>query len=245
MKRTALTISSLKRSWKGRAYRELLRGMAVVLNIAILLASSSACADGAADKKLKFFRGTTPQTSAIEFGWPTWEMIREEEPYYPLQRVETVSGTLIVHGYNFYGSQHLLLDDRELADAIVVQPLMAYPERQGKPAIIISKLLREEDFAKHYRDTAVIRIIDMGASPPFISKDYLHISFHSQEILSKEKCFQSHDCRPTPYADAIKKLDTDTYMIFGVSTDEKDSAGNPLPVSYSYSRKNRTVTRIK
>jgi len=240
-----LNISGLKRNWKNRARKKPLWRMAL-LGIVILLSAAPAQADKAADRKLRFFRGTTPQTSAIELGWPVVELTRDEESDYPFQRVKTVAGTLLVRGYNFYGEQQLFLDDKKLTTGIVIEPIIAYPEQEkNKPAVIIYKFLKEEDLAKHQRDTAPIRIIDMGVSPPFISKDYLRIDFPFQKEGKEERCFQSLDCRPTAYADAIKKLDADTYLISGLSPEEKDPAGNPLSVSYRYSRKDGTVTRVK
>lgn len=187
-------------------------------------------------KKMLYCHGNTAETSQIIYVTPTWPYHIREDWDYPLTVVDTVGGVLVARGST--SATGLFLDGKLFIDDYLTITIdEAFSEENGKPEIVIftgEAGLRLPTFPEGRR------IIDFSVSPPFISHDTLDIgglsSLHTRVPHSALKeSFVSSDI-----GIKIRKIDAYTFEFSGPSWDRE-----PVETIYRYTRKDRTVTRIK
>ena len=253
-----LITSGLKKSWKGGIYKCQVNIVATVFaGVAVMFSSTSAFA-----KEEWVFRGDSAfgvlenwRTPTPEYGAMTPEekaigffdassikdsALRARFGTGSLQQVKTSAGMLTAYAYADF-SQILYLKDQTLVKAKNMHLVSACPEKGGLPSIIlIGMRLGDEGYNVDNENFERIYVIDVGVSPPFISKDYLPFLTRTDFSFSKEETAQEK-------MPEFRKLDDDTYIISGQSWEEIEKLGK-LPtasISYRYSRKDGTVTRVE
>jgi hypothetical protein len=156
------------------------------------------------------------------------------------QRVKTVTGMLMIRDKSTVGADDTLwLEKKKLASAQWMTIGQGFPEKNGLPSLFIvnmspipySDVIEDADIGNKY-NYLYMHIVDVGVTPPFVSEERLPIGGARDEY--GRRAFLE-----------IKKIDENAYILSGETLPEKGKDGEPLWVSYQYSRKTRTVERVE
>jgi hypothetical protein len=180
-------------------------------------------------KAMHYCLGDTSETKDIFYVWPSWRLRTREDWFYPLQFVDTAGGVLATRGSE--PMQQIFLDGKVFIDSLDGAVLgKVYKEGTGKPEIVLvvaAPLLYTPLSAPQG-----LFFIDLGIKPPFISPA---MEFYEPDPNYFAGFPSSADVV------IIERAGKDMFT-FSVRQDPK--APSPLPFSYHYDRKTRTVTKI-
>jgi hypothetical protein len=157
---------------------------------------------------------------------------RNDPPLYRLQSLDTVNGNLSIGEIGY----HLRWNNKNIAENRYAYAITQdYKTQDGKPSIIIVDFdPREKNSCDATKEFYPFSVVDMEASPPFVSQDYMQIML---SFISNDS--DAYDVTGL----TIKKLDANRYSFFGKSYEDGDAFGHPLYVTYIYDRTTRSLTK--
>ena len=167
--------------------------------------------------------------SSVVFGVCTHRGPAQGEDHRDFVQVKTVAGMLMVRN-----EHDLWLGDKKLADAKWVSIAHGVTERRSLPSVFEVNLSPIEKPAEGWADLAYFHLVDVGVTPPFISKDPLPVVGVKQGHGRNRILFERMDSGSTD----------NVYIMVGESRTEKDKDGNPVLRAYKYDRKTRTITKM-
>jgi hypothetical protein len=189
-----------------------------------------------------------PPETALVKSYVTSGVAKNEEELekkfgrYPFEQVKTSAGILTsLLGYP--GNYSLYLNDKPLPREGGTRILQAYPEKHGLPSLVLVQFLAE---SRWMGVPNLPYIVDVGVSPPFISKDFIPVAPETSYFKGAPSEFNTTDVID------VQKKDDDTFIVSGLlfvdkgdhSYIAKDKKGSPVYASYEYNRRTRTVKRV-